>query len=87
MAGERGDRRQGPGRKGEPLSAITAGCVSVVAMPIPGPVTAPDNRLPGRLPGVRGLAGYRRAAAGDGWLRRLRRASRDEGAWLRATRR
>jgi hypothetical protein len=30
---------------------------------------------------------YRRAAAGIGWPRRLRRASRDQGAWPRATRR
>jgi hypothetical protein len=42
VAGERGDLRQGqaePGR--EPLSAITAGCVSFVAMLILGPVIAP----------------------------------------------
>jgi len=35
-AGERGDRRQGQaGSEGEPLSAITAGCVSFVAMLAP----------------------------------------------------
>jgi hypothetical protein len=83
--------RAGPG--GEPLSAITAGCVSFVARLILGPVIVPDNRLPGGLPsvlvlpGVCGPAGSRRAAAGIGSLRRLRRASRDEGAWPRATRR
>jgi hypothetical protein len=42
LAGERGDRRQGQaGPEGEPLSAITAGCVSFVAMLILGPVIAP----------------------------------------------
>ena len=87
--------RARPGRKGEPLSAITAGCVSFAAMLIPGPVIAsdnppPDNRLRGRLPsllpGVCGPAGYGRAVAGIGWPQRLRRASRGEGAWPRATR-
>jgi hypothetical protein len=71
--------RARPGRKGEPLSAITAGCVSFVAMLIPGPVIAsdnppPDNRLRGRLPsllpGVCGPAGYGRAVAGIGWPQR-----------------
>jgi hypothetical protein len=87
--------RARPGRKGEPLSAITAGCVFFVAMLILGPVIAPDNpppdnrlrgRLPSLLPGVRGPARYGRAAAGIGWPQRLRRASRGEGAWPRATR-
>ena len=36
--------RARPGRKGEPLSAITAGCVSFVAMLIPGAVIASDNQ-------------------------------------------
>ena len=58
------------GPEGELLSAITAGCVSVVAMLILGPVITPGNRLPGRLPsllpGVCGPAGYRRAAGGIG---------------------
>ena len=71
--------RARPGRKGEPLSAITAGCVSFAAMLIPGPVIAsdnppPDNRLRGRLPsllpGVCGPAGYGRAVAGIGWPQR-----------------
>ena len=38
------------------------------------------------LPGVCGPAGYGRAVAGIGWPPRLRRASRAEGAWPRATR-
>jgi hypothetical protein len=47
--------RARPGLEGEPLSAITAGCVSFVAMLIPGPVIASDNppsdnRWRGRLP-------------------------------------
>ena len=53
--------------------------------------SSPGNRLPGRLPsllpGVCCPAWYRCAVAGIGWPRRLRRASRDEGAWPRATRR
>ena len=54
------------------LSAITAGRVSFVAMLILGPVIAP-GMMPGPgLPGVCGPAGYRRAAAASGWLRRLR---------------
>src|SRR4029077_1494457 len=68
--------RARPGRKGEPLSAIPAGCVSFAGMLIPGPVIdsdnpPPDNRLRGRLPsllpGVCGPAGYGRAVAGIGW--------------------
>ena len=94
MSEETGARAR-PGRKGEPLSAITAGWVSFVAMLIPGPVIASDNppsdnrlrgRLPSLLPGVYGPAGYGRAVAGIGWPPRLRRVSRAEGAWPRATR-
>ena len=38
LAREQGDRRQGQAGRREPMSAITAGCVSLVAMLIPGPV-------------------------------------------------
>ncbi len=54
------------------LSAITAGRVCFVAMLILGPVIAPGMMPVPGLPGVCGPAGYRRAAAASGWLRRLR---------------
>jgi hypothetical protein len=95
VAGGAGDLARRPAPRpgwveGEPLSAITAGCGSLAAMVAPRRGPAPGNRMPGRLPsllpGVCSPAGQRRAAAGIRWPR-LRRASHDQDAWRRATRR
>jgi len=89
-AGERGDRRQGQaGPEGGTAVSHHRRVRVLRGYARPGQVIAPGQIRPrtiGLLSGVCGPAGYRRAAAGIGWPQRLRRASRDEGAWPRATR-